>query len=165
MGPADRIVAMAMVSGGVGAVCGAYLGGQLSGRQYLAERAHRLPTTVEGWFFYQKWKNYRVLLGGMKGAVRYGGRIGGCVLAYSLIEAGLDRALGEAQMASSVIAGAATAVGISLIAKLPKSSARRAGVAGLGVGLVTGAMQDGLRWKAGSPPAYIVWAQRRLPAQ
>ncbi|KAJ2158122.1 hypothetical protein GGF46_003994, partial [Coemansia sp. RSA 552] len=58
MAASDRLVTMTLAGGGVGALFGGYLGGQQSGRQYLAERAHRLPTTVAGWFFYQKWKNY-----------------------------------------------------------------------------------------------------------
>ncbi|KAJ1822496.1 hypothetical protein LPJ60_002021 [Coemansia sp. RSA 2675] len=68
----DRLAVVTVMGGGVGAVCGGFLGGQLSGRQYLAERAHRLPTTVQGWFFYQKWKNYRVILGAMRGATKPG---------------------------------------------------------------------------------------------
>ncbi|KAJ2785585.1 hypothetical protein GGI15_001858 [Coemansia interrupta] len=161
----DRIVLMTLVSTGVGVLAGGYLGGQLSGRQYLAERAHRLPTTVSGWFFYQKWKNYRVLLGAMKGAVRYGGKVGGCVLAYSSIEATVDRLVGEAQVFSSVAAGLATAVGMSLIAGLPRSSARRARIVGLAVGAITGAAQDAARYRTTlQPPAYIIWARDRIKA-
>ncbi|KAJ2389098.1 hypothetical protein GGI05_003600 [Coemansia sp. RSA 2603] len=161
----DRIVLMTLISTGVGALAGGYLGGQLSGRQYLAERAHRLPTTVSGWFFYQKWKNYRVLLGAMKGAVRYGSKIGGCVLAYSSIEAAVDRVVGEAQMFSSVAAGLGTAVGMSLITKLPRSSAKRARVAGIAVGAITGAAQDAARYKTTlKPPAYVVWAHNKIKA-
>ncbi|KAJ1721215.1 hypothetical protein LPJ53_004236 [Coemansia erecta] len=161
----DRIVLMTLVSTGVGALAGGYLGGQLSGRQYLAERAHRLPTTVSGWFFYQKWKNYRVLLGAMKGAVRYGSKIGGCVLAYSSIEAGVDRLVGEVQMFSSVAAGLSTAVGMSLIARLPRSSARRARLAGIAVGAFTGAAQDAARYRTTlQPPAYVVWAHNKFKA-
>lgn len=140
--PLDRLVTMGIVGSGVGAVCGGYLGGQLAGRQYLAERAHRLPTTVSGWYFYQKWKNYRVALGGMRGALRYGGRMGGCVLAYSAAEAALDQMAGRTQMLSSMAAGLVTAVGVSVIYRLPRSSVKRACMAGMGVGLVAGAMQD-----------------------
>ncbi|KAJ2724606.1 hypothetical protein GGI07_001859 [Coemansia sp. Benny D115] len=152
---------MALLSTTAGGLCGGVLGGKLSGRQYLAERAHRLPTTVQGWFFYQKWKNYRVLLGAMKGAVRYGTKIGSCGLAYAAIEAGVDRLVGEVQAASSMAAGLATAVGVSVINKLPKSSARRACLAGLAVGLLTGVTQDMIHCKTDRPPAYITWALRR----
>ncbi|KAJ2549561.1 hypothetical protein EV175_004401 [Coemansia sp. RSA 1933] len=164
MEPMDRLATMAMASFGAGALCGGYLGGKHSGRQYLAERAHRLPTTVDGWYFYQKWKNYRVTLGAFKGAAKYGTQVGACVMAFSSIEALADRMVGETQMGSSVAAGLVTALGISLAVRLPRSSARRACLAGLGVGLLTGAAQDAGRWKSGRTPPYVVWAQKRLLA-
>ncbi|KAJ1902247.1 hypothetical protein LPJ66_000134 [Kickxella alabastrina] len=159
--PDDRIAVMSLLGITVGALLGGFLGGQHSGRQYLAERAHRLPNTVQGWFFYQKWKNYRVVLGAMKGSVRYGAKVGGCVLAYALVEAAVDRALGGAQIGGSLVAGLATAVGVGRIARLPRSSAGRARLAGLGVGMLTGATQDAVHWRAGRPPAYLVWAQQK----
>ncbi|KAJ1801715.1 hypothetical protein LPJ59_000006 [Coemansia sp. RSA 2399] len=163
MEPIDRLATMTMVSFGAGALCGSYLGGKQAGRRYLAERAHRLPTTVEGWYFYQKWKNYRVTLGAFKGAAKYGAKVGACVMAFSSIEALVDRKVGEAQMASSMVAGLSTAVGISLAARLPRSSTRRACLAGLCVGLLTGAAQDASRWSsANTPPSYVVWARKRL---
>ncbi|KAJ1666653.1 hypothetical protein IW140_002588 [Coemansia sp. RSA 1813] len=162
MEPIDRLATMATVSFGAGALCGGYLGGKHAGRQYLAERAHRLPTTVEGWYFYQKWKNYRVTLGAFRGAVNYGVKMSACVMAFSSVEALIDRMVGETQAASSIVAGVSTAVGISLATRLPRSSARRACMAGLCVGLLTGAAQDAGRWASGSTPAYIVWAQKRI---
>ncbi|KAJ2863927.1 hypothetical protein GGH94_003285 [Coemansia aciculifera] len=166
MDPIDRLAVTAVVGGGVGAVCGGLLGGQLAGRQYLAERAHRLPTTVQGWFFYQKWKNYRVILGGMRGASKYAARVGGCVVAFAAIESAVDQAVGEIQAASSAVAGLATAVGVSLVARLPRSSTRRACIAGLGVGLVVGGLQDlaNTLGKSGTrpTPAYIEWARRKM---
>ncbi|KAJ1733845.1 hypothetical protein LPJ61_001366 [Coemansia biformis] len=158
----QRLMLMGLVSGGAGALLGGYLGAGQSARQYLAERAHRLPTTVEGWFFYHKWKNYRVLLGSMKGAARYAPRLAGCVVTFAAAETLLDRLFGHVQMASSVIASTATAVGVSLAARLPKSSARRARMAGLGVGLAVGAAQDFVGWASGHPPVYVAWAREQL---
>ncbi|GAA6005674.1 hypothetical protein JCM10207_005291 [Rhodosporidiobolus poonsookiae] len=48
---------------------------KLASKQFLAENAHRLPTTVQGWYFYQKTKNYRVLYAGIKGGLKTGGRL------------------------------------------------------------------------------------------
>ncbi|KAJ2228123.1 hypothetical protein IWW45_006738 [Coemansia sp. RSA 485] len=157
----DRIVLMTLLSSGVGTLCGGYLGGQLSGRKYLAERAHRLPNTVKGWYFYQKWKNYRVMLGAMKGAMRYGAKVGGCVLAYTSIEAMVDRVVGEAQVMSSVVAGLGSAVGMSVIARLPRSSSRRACMAGMVVGMLTGVAQDIIHYRQNRPPAYLRWAKQK----
>ncbi|ORX66155.1 hypothetical protein DL89DRAFT_72489 [Linderina pennispora] len=162
LNPFERVVALTAGASLIGAVGGGYLGGQLAGRQYLAERAHRLPKTADGWFFYQKWKNYRVTYGGFKGAVRYASRIGGCVLAFATIEAMVDRAVGEAQALSSAIAGVTTALGVSLLVKLPRSSAKRAGLAGLAVGLTNGLIQDGLRCaQQPTPPSYISWLSKQ----
>jgi hypothetical protein len=52
----------------VGTAIGIVRGGRVAGMRFLAENAHRPPTTVEGWYFYNKTKNYRVMLGGLKGA-------------------------------------------------------------------------------------------------
>ncbi|KAJ2791129.1 hypothetical protein H4R21_006373, partial [Coemansia helicoidea] len=164
MGVSQRLVLMGAVSGGAGALIGGYLGAQQSSRQYLAERAHRLPTTVEGWFFYHKWKNYRVILGGVRRAAHYAPRLAGCVVAFTAAEAALDRALGHVQMASSVVASAATAVAVALAARLPRSSARRARLAGLGVGVAVGAAQDLVAWASGHPPVYLAWAREQLAA-
>ena len=43
--------------------------------RFLAENVHRPPTTVQGWYFYNKTKNYKVILGGLKGAAAEGGRL------------------------------------------------------------------------------------------
>ncbi|KAJ2413042.1 hypothetical protein GGF41_006013 [Coemansia sp. RSA 2531] len=165
MDPIDRLAVTAVVGGGVGAACGGLIGGQLSGRQYLAERAHRLPTTVQGWFFYQKWKNYRVILGAMRGAAKYATRVGACVMAFATVEMAVDQAIGEVQAASSAVAGLATAIGVSLVARLPRSSTKRACIAGLGVGLVVGGLQDmanTLKSETKATPAYIEWARRKM---
>ncbi|KAJ2475565.1 hypothetical protein EV174_005228 [Coemansia sp. RSA 2320] len=160
--PIDRLAVMAVVGGMAGAVCGGVLGGRQAGRAYLASRAHRLPTTVAGWFFYHKWKNYRVVLGAMRGAAVYAARLGACALAFAAIEAAADRAAGEAQAASSALAGLATATGVSLLARLPRSSARRARHAGLAVGLAVGALQDAAHVAAGRPPAYVACINRTI---
>ena len=52
-----------------GFVSGLLSGGKKSSLQFLAENAHRQPTTLQGWYFYNKTKNYRVALGaGRNGA-------------------------------------------------------------------------------------------------
>ncbi|KAJ2713936.1 hypothetical protein H4R19_001997 [Coemansia spiralis] len=162
MGVRQRLTLMGVVSGGAGALIGGYLGAQQSSRQYLAERAHRLPTTVEGWYFYHKWKNYRVIMGALRRSVHYAPRLAGCVMAFAATEAALDCAFGHVQMASTVLASTATAVAISLATRLPKSSARRARMAGLGVGIVVGAAQDIVAWASGHPPAYFTWAHEQI---
>lgn len=75
----------------LGFVSGLVSASKLSGRQFLAENAHRLPTTVQGWYFYQKTKNYRVMYGGIKGGLRTGSQLGGWTLAFVGLQEGLER--------------------------------------------------------------------------
>ncbi|KAF7352990.1 Non-specific serine/threonine protein kinase [Mycena venus] len=42
-------------------------GGRLASLRFLAENAHRTPTTQKGWYYYHKTKNYRIFLGGATG--------------------------------------------------------------------------------------------------
>ncbi|KAF8340722.1 uncharacterized protein EI90DRAFT_2853310, partial [Cantharellus anzutake] len=44
--------------------------------QYLVEHAHNPPRMVQGWYFYHKRKNYKVMWEGMKGGMKEGGRFG-----------------------------------------------------------------------------------------
>src|SRR5690348_16164592 len=60
-----RVVLTSTLAALFGFLTGSYTGGQRSSLQYLAENAHRLPRTVQGWYFYHKRKNYRVMLGGI----------------------------------------------------------------------------------------------------
>lgn len=100
-----RLVAMTGLGSFWGFALGAYLGGRQSGLQYLAENAHKLPTTVQGWYFYHKTKNYRVALGGIKRGARYALRTGGLCFVYGALEAGLDDVRGEADLFNSVASG------------------------------------------------------------
>ncbi|EGW34356.1 uncharacterized protein SPAPADRAFT_133325 [Spathaspora passalidarum NRRL Y-27907] len=66
MYPKDRIYALVVTSAIVGAGVGFYDGIKLASLRYLIENGHRLPTTVGGWYFYHKKKNYVMLVSGVK---------------------------------------------------------------------------------------------------
>jgi hypothetical protein len=108
---------MTSVGGFWGFSMGAFLGARQSGLQYLAENAHKLPTTVQGWYFYHKTKNYRMMLGGVKRGIRFAGKTGGLCLLYGTLEAALDDARGEADVVNSVTAGIATGSIFSALSK------------------------------------------------
>ncbi|RKP05224.1 hypothetical protein THASP1DRAFT_20052 [Thamnocephalis sphaerospora] len=95
---------------------GAFLGGRQSGLQYLAENAHKLPRTKEGWYFYHKTKNYRVLLGATRQGMRYAGRTGAICLLYSGAEAWMDRMRGHTSPLHSIASGVTTASVYALLA-------------------------------------------------
>ncbi|GAN10762.1 conserved hypothetical protein [Mucor ambiguus] len=112
-----RLVLMTSIGSFWGFSIGAYLGGRQSGLQYLAENAHKLPTTVQGWYFYHKTKNYRMMLGGVKRGVRFAGKTGGLCLLYGSLEAALDDMRGEADVMNSVAAGVTTGTVFSALSK------------------------------------------------
>lgn len=76
----------------VGAALGITRGGRNAGLRFLAENAHNPPTTVQGWYFYNKTKNYKVILGGLKAGGAMGCLLGGLGLVYTGVEEGLGRA-------------------------------------------------------------------------
>lgn len=75
----------------VGSAIGLVREGRTASLRFLAENAHRPPKTVQGWYFYKKTKNYRVMLGGLKGAGIEGSRLGAIALCYVGIEAAVER--------------------------------------------------------------------------
>ncbi|KAI9617316.1 hypothetical protein H4Q26_013186 [Puccinia striiformis f. sp. tritici PST-130] len=46
----------------IGFASGATTSGKLAGYQFMVENLHRLPRTRANWFFFQKTKNYKVIL-------------------------------------------------------------------------------------------------------
>lgn len=117
LGTQPRLLLMTSIGSFWGFSIGAFLGGRQSGLQYLAENAHKLPTTVQGWYFYHKTKNYRIMLGGVKRGIRFAGKTGGLCLMYGALEAALDDVRGEADMINSVTAGVITGTVFSALSK------------------------------------------------
>jgi len=76
----------------VGAAIGLVRGSQTTSLRFLAENVHRPPTTVQGWYFYNKTKNYKVLLGGVKGAGVEASKLAVIASGWVGIEEGLERA-------------------------------------------------------------------------
>jgi hypothetical protein len=112
-----RVILMTTIGSLWGFGIGAFLGGRQSGLQYLAENAHKLPTTVQGWYFYHKTKNYKMMLGGMKKGMRYAGKTGGLCLLYGSLEAALDGVRQEPDVLNSVAAGVMTGTIFSTLSK------------------------------------------------
>ncbi|KAJ7047595.1 hypothetical protein C8F04DRAFT_937026 [Mycena alexandri] len=84
----------------LGTVVGVNRGARLASLRFLAENAHRTPTTQKGWYYYHKTKNYRVILGALRGAARDGAYLGATTLAWVGIEQGFNR-LGWERVAMS----------------------------------------------------------------
>ena len=76
----------------VGTAIGIVRGSRAAGLRFLAENAHRPPRTMEGWYFYYKTKNYRMMLAGLREAGRHAGKLGFTALGWVTLEEGLKRA-------------------------------------------------------------------------
>ncbi|PPQ68852.1 hypothetical protein CVT26_001686 [Gymnopilus dilepis] len=165
----QRIIAVCGTAFVVGATIGTMRGGRAASLRFLAENAHRPPTTVQGWYFYKKTKNYKVMLGGLKGAAIEAGRLTALSLAYVGIEEGLEQT-GWHRM-KEVGAGVGTAVVFSAVCRsascwgnddadwdidrLPAQMAART----IALGGIVGGVMTGLEWgrerekPAGAPEA------------
>ncbi|CAE6434426.1 unnamed protein product [Rhizoctonia solani] len=132
-----------------GFVLGLARGARQASLRFLAENAHRRPTTVQGWYFYKKTKNYRVMWGGLKG----GGSVGLKMAAFGGLWVGLEQGslvLGERMsgttgewiaQAREVVAGVGSA-GLVLVGyRLPRPVWGQV----VGLGLLGGGVMYGAR--------------------
>jgi len=115
-------------------------GARAASWRFLAENAHRAPTTVQGWYFYKKTKNYRMMWGGLKEGGADAVRLGMVGLGWAVLEDGMERA--GLSAVKDVGAGLGTAGMFALVYRLPWVSAQRCVVLGLAVG----GMMSGLEW-------------------
>ncbi|EMD40812.1 hypothetical protein CERSUDRAFT_111397 [Gelatoporia subvermispora B] len=124
----------------VGTTIGLFRGSRLAALRYLAENAHRPPTTVKGWYLYNKTKNYRMMLGGLRQAGLDAMRLGTTAAAWVIIEEGCER-LG-AKDVSEVAAGLGTAGIFAGVYRMPGRVMGQAMV----LGALIGASLRGMRW-------------------
>lgn len=97
----------------VGTTLGLLRGSRAARLRFLAENAHRTPTTVRGWYFYNKTKNYRVMMAGLKMAGLDAGRLAASALGWVAVEEGMARVGLEG--GKEVGAGLATAAVFSAV--------------------------------------------------
>lgn len=74
----------------IGTAIGLVRGSRAAGLRFLAENAHRPPTTVQGWYFYKKTKNYKMMLGGLSKAGTDAAKLGFTALSWVTFEEGLN---------------------------------------------------------------------------
>ncbi|KAG6829320.1 hypothetical protein H0H92_004923 [Tricholoma furcatifolium] len=116
----------------VGTTIGLSRGSREASLRFLAENAHRPPRTVQGWYFYNKTKNYKVIFGGLKGAGKEAGKLTTVAFGWVGIEELLER-VGWGQV-SEIGAGVGTAGVLSAVYRLPWKTTGRALVTGLVIG-------------------------------
>lgn len=93
----------------IGTTIGLRRGARTASLQFLAENAHRPPTTVQGWYFYNKTKNYRILMSGLKEAGKDAIKLGATAAIWVGIEQGCGQLGPPWTDVSEVVAGAGTA--------------------------------------------------------
>jgi len=87
-----RLIVVPATAFMVGCAIGMVRGGRNASLRFLAENAHRPPTTVQGWYFYKKTKNYKVMWGALKGAGREAVKVTALAGSYVGIEEAVERA-------------------------------------------------------------------------
>jgi len=132
----------------VGTVIGAARGSRKEGLRFLAENAHRAPTTLQGWYFYNKTKNYRKILGGLVEGGRQGLRLSATAMGWVTIEESIRRFGHGLEEAAEVGAGVGTGAIFGLICKCPQTQRK---------GLVPhfSCIQTG--WGYGRPDSQFSW--------
>ncbi|KAI9066754.1 hypothetical protein FKP32DRAFT_1609833 [Trametes sanguinea] len=124
----------------VGTTIGLFRGSRTASLRFLAENAHRPPRTVRGWYLYNKTKNYRVLLGGLKGAGADATKLGLTAAGWVILEEGCTRmGLDDVR---EVAAGLGTGALFGAVYGLPWAAIRRT----TGLGLLIGGTLRALRW-------------------
>nr|ODN82550.1 hypothetical protein L203_05359 [Cryptococcus depauperatus CBS 7841] len=150
----------------VGFSIGLVRGGSRARLRFLAENAHRQPTTVQGWashYFYTKTRNYRVLKGSIIAGVRYAIALGGATGAYVLLDESVGwtrerlfgyakptgKSLGEkvswkrggVQWEDGAIAGGVMGLAVGTTYNLPRPLFIRSFLMGVVLGSITSCMQ------------------------
>lgn len=101
-----------------GFVSGLLTASQRASLQFLAENAHRQPSTLQGWYFYNKTKNYRVALVGLAGGLKTAGRLGLWTSAFVGVQETLASAgtsLGMREVHAGAASGTLLAVAASAL--------------------------------------------------
>ncbi|KAI0304201.1 hypothetical protein BC826DRAFT_982015 [Russula brevipes] len=124
----------------MGTAVGLVRGSRAAGLRFLAENAHRPPTTVQGWYFYNKTKNYKMMLGGLSKAGTDAAKLGFTALAWVTFEEGLNQ-VGYGDI-GEIGAGMGTAAVFAGVYRLPWRTASRAGI----LGMLVGVSMRTIRW-------------------
>lgn len=153
LAPGLRIAAAGMVGGSVGLAGGLYRGWARASLRYLAENAHRMPTTKGGWYFYHKRKNYVVLQGGLATGLVRGAKYGAVSAGFFALEAYIDQIRGTIDFFSTMASAGTVGVAYGLMSGLMFKQALRSSKQFLAFGTMAGLMEDFIRYKRG----YEVW--------
>ncbi|KIJ19963.1 hypothetical protein PAXINDRAFT_126277 [Paxillus involutus ATCC 200175] len=126
----------------MGTLIGAVRGSRRASLRFLAENAHRPPSTIRGWYLYNKTKNYRRIAAGLQEGGLNSVKLGVTALVWVGIEDGLEQCGQPWAEARELGAGVGTAGIFATVYRLPWRTGSRAMLLG---GVVGGGMGF-LRW-------------------
>ncbi|KAK6462433.1 hypothetical protein DFJ63DRAFT_335756 [Scheffersomyces coipomensis] len=155
--PYERLEAFSITGGIIGGFAGFFDGIKVSSLQYLTENGHRLPTTVGGWYFYHKKKNYVMILNGAQNGFKQGLKYTVSVGGFFGLEFLIDRYIRNdiIDFTSSLAAGTIYAGLFGLYSKLSKIQIQKYMKKGAAVGLSLGLTQDLLIFTRGGHVWYL----------
>ncbi|KAJ3397778.1 hypothetical protein HDU80_009463 [Chytriomyces hyalinus] len=129
-----------------GFATGGLVAGRARSHQFLAENAHRLPSTERGWFLYHRHKQLEAMRAGLtwRGGFGAGLRFAGMGVVFTCTEALIENTLfgGRETWAAAVGAGVGSGLVFAAGARLPRAYARYAILFGAGAGLGIGLLED-----------------------
>jgi membrane-associated PAP2 superfamily phosphatase len=101
---------------------------------------------------------------GFKGGCKYGLAGGASAFLYGLVEETWDMRIrkGKVDPVGSMVAGTATAGAFAVVKRMGRRQTWRCLRVGMGLGLVSGILQDLLRWGRGAKPWYVDSLRRRI---
>ncbi|KAK3309341.1 uncharacterized protein B0T15DRAFT_386193 [Chaetomium strumarium] len=157
-----RIPLASVLSFLAGFTLGTARGGKSAGLRFRAEHAHKLPTSMTGWFLYHKSKNYHVAYGGIREGFKMGCKVSFWTSAMFAIEQMFDSYRGTADFLNTVTSCVTVAGGFSLWNRFSLPMTARTTKAALVAGMVYGGLQDLLGIARGRPIGYVDWVKQRL---
>lgn len=137
----------------MGTLIGAVRGSHRASLRFLAENAHRPPTTVQGWYFYNKTKNYRRMAAGLQEGGLNAMKLGITALVWVGIEDGLERCGQPWAEGRELGAGVGTASIFALVCELPRRPRRTVLMPTIAVLVWT--FLDRLPWRSGRQAMYL----------
>ncbi|KAI6047122.1 hypothetical protein EDC04DRAFT_588104 [Pisolithus marmoratus] len=138
----SRYFVLPVSAAAIGTIIGVVRGSRMAALRFLAENAHRPPTTIRGWYLYNKTKNYRRMAAGLKHGGADALRLGVMTMIWVGIEDGLERCGHPWTEAKELGAGVGTALAFSTVYRLPWRTASRTVM----LGTLVGGCMGLLRW-------------------
>jgi hypothetical protein len=156
MSPSSRII-IGLMGGLFAGVAGGFLRGfNAATLRFMAENAHRKPSSQKGWYFYHRSKQQYSMVAGMKLAGRTGLVFSLLTGSFFILEDQFDRMRGgEKDVLSSVMAGTVTGGLYSVLRKERWAASGRILTAGFKGGLAVGALQDIVSLMKGRRISYV----------